>query len=295
MKEKNKKILKGLGISALACVGMFGLTGCSNIKVSQNKVDSLIEMAERTDSRLDEYTDLLEKANRLTKEEAWNLAMLSDFNLMMNVNGIRDNMVISGKSTFNNGEIYEMQQVHYNSETFKSAYNFNGEKVYLSYQLNVSNVVSSELRVIESNYVCTTVQQFPEVADLDNVLGFYTEYGFGIGVKGFKLTFGDLNHYENLENGNVKLVFVGFEKIELDPDGNDYVECLICRTFEYSPEGKIISIKENSRVVDQKGSGEQFESVVEESNYEMEYTLSYGTVDTELVESLIELSETKKK
>ena len=98
MKDKNKKVLKGLGVGALACVGMFGLTGCANIEVSQDKVDSMIETVEKVDNRLDEYIDLLEKANRMTKEEVWNFAKTADFNLMMNVNGLRDNMVVTGIS-----------------------------------------------------------------------------------------------------------------------------------------------------------------------------------------------------
>jgi len=76
MKDKNKKVLKALGVGALACVGMFGLTGCANIEVSQDKFDSMIETVEKADNRLDEYIDLLEQQNQQLQEQNTNLENL---------------------------------------------------------------------------------------------------------------------------------------------------------------------------------------------------------------------------
>ena len=87
MKEKNKKILKGVGVGALALVGMVGLTGCANVEISQEKFNSLVEIAEKADDFMEEQNRLLEEANRMTKEEVWNLAQTADFNMMMNING----------------------------------------------------------------------------------------------------------------------------------------------------------------------------------------------------------------
>ena len=49
MKEKNKKILKVLGVGTLACVGMFGLTGCANISnTDYSRIMESVETVENT-------------------------------------------------------------------------------------------------------------------------------------------------------------------------------------------------------------------------------------------------------
>lgn len=50
MKEKNKKILKGLGVGALACVAMVGLTGCANI--SNTDYDRMMETVETVENTI---------------------------------------------------------------------------------------------------------------------------------------------------------------------------------------------------------------------------------------------------
>ena len=41
MKDKTKNILKGVGVGALACLGMFTLSGCA-IDLSQEQIDKLM-------------------------------------------------------------------------------------------------------------------------------------------------------------------------------------------------------------------------------------------------------------
>lgn len=75
MKEKNKKILKGLGVGALALVGMVGLTGCANI--SKNDYSRIMDSVEITEHTLsgEEASYVFSKAMAkvlYTESDFWN-------------------------------------------------------------------------------------------------------------------------------------------------------------------------------------------------------------------------------
>ncbi len=55
MKENNKKVLKGLGIGALACFGMLTMTGCSVIKISEQEYNRIMDSVEMIENSVDIY------------------------------------------------------------------------------------------------------------------------------------------------------------------------------------------------------------------------------------------------
>ena len=67
MKEKNKKILKGLGVGALACVGMFGLVGCSDVKIEQSDYDRIMSSVETVENSISDFEAATVYYNALNK------------------------------------------------------------------------------------------------------------------------------------------------------------------------------------------------------------------------------------
>ncbi len=307
MKEKNKKILKGLGIGALACVGMVGLTGCSKVEVSQEKVDSMIETVEKVDGRLDDYIDLLEQqnqqlqdqnamleeqnklleqANKLTKEDVWNLAQTADYNLMMNVGGVRDNLKIAMQEVTNDYTI-EGFYMYYNTDSVQSKVS-KEDGLHVSYQKEEDKVVKGRISLSDNDeYICDSIYESTSAKTLEEYIHVYS--GTLPGINSFELTYEDLSHYEILENGNVKLTFVKYDTYQ--QAGNEYVETLETCSFEYTLDAKLVSIEESSKIIYESSGLDEIDGEIE---YTRSYNLSYGTVDVDLVESLVELAEAKR-
>lgn len=96
-KSKKNKILKGLGIGALACLGVFTFAGCS-IELSQDQIDKVMYTVDNADTFMDETLDLLNKQNaELDQEEAWDLYKLAQAKFKLNVDGIRDNVKMTSR------------------------------------------------------------------------------------------------------------------------------------------------------------------------------------------------------
>ncbi len=308
MKEKNKKVLKTLGVGALCLCGALTFAGCSNIEISQEKVDSMVETVEKTDSRLDEYIDLLEQqnanleklleeANKMTKEDVWNLAQTADYNLMMNVDGLRDNLIVTGVR-----EDLGLQQdlmYYYNTSDTKIFAELNGDEecvitgVELWYQTSESNVILADINKTETDYVCGSIEERDESFVFENCIGVYS--GGCPGINGFGLTYDDLSHYQILENGNIKLTFAKNDTYYQNEEQTEYVTALEVYSYEYSLEGKLVSFEINSKTIDYSESVmENMPGLIEELNMEIKYVLTYNAVDVELIESWVELAETKR-
>lgn len=293
MKEKNKKILKGVGVGALALVGMVGLTGCANVKISQDKFDNLVEIAEKADDFMEEQNRLLEEANRMTKEEVWNLAQTADFNMMMNINGLRDNLVVTG--VIEDLGLQQDVMYYYNSSDAKIFAELHGDEgvtnVELWYQKTESNVMWADIDKEGNEFVCKSVEDRGTEADFEYSVGVYRG---GCNINGVGLTYEDFNHYEFLDNGNVKLTFV--KNVEhKNPDNQEgYVITLEDYSFEYSLDGKLMSFKMASRIIEKKGEFENYIGMLEEYTYNYGYIFKYDLIDTELVESWVELAEAKR-
>ncbi len=110
MKEKNKKILKGLGVGALACFGMFAMTGCS-VDFSKDQVDKIMYTVENGDKFMQETMDLVQK------EQAWDLYRLTQSKIFLNDNNVLDNFKIKMQTTDEDGEILNAEVYSYKTTT----------------------------------------------------------------------------------------------------------------------------------------------------------------------------------
>ena len=309
MKERNRKILKSFGVGTLAIFGMVGLTGCANIEVSQEKVDQMIESAEKADVYLDEYLDLLEKqnqqleeqnkllqANKVNKDYVWNMVKTADFNLLNNVDCLRDNLIIDGTMLVGSYESV-MARMLYNSEDLKVfadvTDDFEGELfVEMTYQMGENEVALSRLSKVANDYVCNFAESQGQDVNFDVATEIYSRGIIGIDLYG--LTYDDFDHYELLENGNIKAVFVNDVYNYQQPDGGvestEYEKFYATYIFEYSADGKLVSLDVDMRQVE---TSEAFTGT-ETGNIAINYQLSYGTIDVDLINSWIELSEAKR-
>ena len=290
MKEKNKKILKVLGVSALACVGMFGLTGCANVEISQDKFNNLVEIAEKADGVMQEQNTnlekLLEEAKKMTKEEIWNFAKTVDFNLMTNANGLRDNLLATMEST-EDDSTESMSIWCYNTNEMKVfAELYDGAELW--YQTSESNVILADIDQVDDDYVCTDpIDDKGEDANFDDCIGVYRGSVFGINL--FDLTYDKFSHYEVLENGNIVLTYLDYEYNYQNEAKTDYEKFLVTYVCEYSLDGKLISFKMDLKLIETEGdctSHETFKGG--------KIAFQYGAVDTDLVKSWVELAEAKR-
>ena len=288
MKEKNKKILKGIGVGALACTAMIGLTGCANIKVEQSEVNKLIQSVET----------LKDQSIKMTKEEIWNFAQSADFNLVMNIGGVRDNLVVTAVSE----EMGLQQDIMYiyNTEDTKIFAELSGNEqavitnAELWYQKGESNIVLADIDKAGTGYMCNSVEERDNA--YNTFEGCTGVYGGTIpSLSSFDLTYEKLNHYEVLENGNVRLTFVTNEMVYQNPEETEYVNYLRINTFEYSQDGRLVELEMSYKLVDWELTNiEHRIGMFEELNSTFKYVVSYGTVDADLMESWVELAEAKR-
>ena len=83
-----------------------------------------------------------------------------------------------------------------------------------------------------------------------------------------------------------------FVKREVYGNPNEeYVAALETTYFEYSKEGKLVSFGYDNNILDI--NGEFSEGMLKDLSASCTVSLLYGEVDTELVESWVELSEAK--
>ncbi len=113
MKEKNKNILKKVGVGALACLGVFAFAGCSSVEVSKDQLDTVMETVEQSNQYMQDQIDLLKKQNqelqnqndilkeqnqiledannKLTKEDAVDTIKYAITKISLNIDGVLDN------------------------------------------------------------------------------------------------------------------------------------------------------------------------------------------------------------
>ncbi len=118
MREKNKKILKGLGVSALCLSGGLMFAGCSSIEFSQEQIDKIMYTVDSSDKFMQDTLDLLEKQNnQLNMEQAWNLYELAQTRLLLNDDNIINNMKVSVEFVAPNGESGVSNMFSYETST----------------------------------------------------------------------------------------------------------------------------------------------------------------------------------
>lgn len=302
MKEKNKKILKGIGVGALACVGVLGLTGCSQIEISQNTVDSMIETVEKTDTRLDEYItlleqqnqqlqdqnekleDLLNEANELTKEEILNLCNIAYYNSYFQTNGY-ENVEMTGISG-----IYNVQWSFYTNEAISiMCYIENLNEFNVVYFDNASKkIVTATFSETNGEYTCIDKYTSTDPSNTKYSMG---ESAHPAGCFDL-LEKENLKTYERLENGNYSLLFVT-ETNEYYEEGEEkpFTRTLYA-TIELTQEGKMVSYSAETVLdLDFDCDQETWEDLSHSNIAKGAITYSYGTVDVELMETLYELAQ----
>ncbi|MBE5741085.1 MAG: hypothetical protein E7351_00935 [Clostridiales bacterium] len=215
MKEKNKKILKSIGIGALACLGVFTFAGCSSI-LTDDQVEGMVATVEQSEqfmedtiAQLKEQNELLQSQNsalaeqneilskkEFTKEEAYDLIRLIDVKFDINIDGIRENL----KVIYNeDGNIYTGALSYYtdtyqiimmtSSLGYKNAIYQEGDYVYAC-SFNNTGVLTSKVLLDDKN---TNMEKdytlgwklFDRIESIDNIVNI-----------------------ETLDNGNYKIAFM---------------------------------------------------------------------------------------
>jgi len=187
--------------------------------------------------------------------------------------------------------------LYYNSDSMSVYAALDGDGkvstgVELWYQTNETNVVMADIDKVGNEYICSRIDDRGEDANFESQIGVYR--GSIPTISSFNLSYEDWSHYEILQNGNAKLTFIENKKV-VNPDKEDeYFIALVTYNFEYSINGKLISLNINSGIIEKEGEFENRTGILEEYNSERGYVLTYGTVDTELVESWVEVAEAKR-
>jgi len=289
MKEKTKNILKGIGVGTLACLGMFGLTGCA---FDVNGTDDLNAKLEQLQQTQQETNALL--VNQQVVDSAWNLFKKSYTNLLLNTEGIRDNVVINFTQYqenvalgFYKTSIYktESQETVLMMETSES------DRIMLTFEFeesleggahssgvytSVSNIYRDEFEtktkisgyddiqayIVSSNAITWCIRELAE--DMPNVSEFTKE---------------DICAVEILPNGNYAIEFVSNNLNAGNGTGT-----IISWTVEISEDCKIINHR--TKLIDvnyYEGHQANYSNVGD-----FEITYSYETVDSATILSCID-------
>ena len=243
------------------------------------------EELQKVNDALNEQKELLEKANRLTKEEAWNLAKRADFNLKMNVGGVRDNLVFESVT---DGKQYKM--AYYNSENLKVYGHVEGDSnVYCYYQETDGNVYDVFIKKVEDQNVCTYVYDNGKDDSFEYITRLYDSNIPSI--ESYDCTYEDLNHYEILDNGNVKLTFVKnvIKYEDEDDQTSPYRWVMEIVELEYSLDAKIVAGSYKTVLMHEDEDYSGYSGLEDIS-----FVANYGAVDVEMVESWVELANGKE-
>ena len=83
----------------MLCLSVFVLSGCTQAEIDQTQYDKMINNMQETIQQLkDQNQQLTNLYNQQSlTETAWNLYKTADSNFILNINGVRDNVII--KST----------------------------------------------------------------------------------------------------------------------------------------------------------------------------------------------------
>ena len=275
-----------------------------NENLSGSDVDEIIEQLQASNENMATQIELLESQNanleaqlqqiiaeskKMTKEEAINFAKRADYRLMMNIDGLRDNMLYSVGDP--SGDFKSFKDSYYNVNGIKATLNEDVDETWVTYQLGENKIVSSSIKLDGQEYYSNSIyQENDSSVTFDKCIGIYQ--GNIPSLASLNLTEDDLLCYEVLSNDNLKLVFSRNVIEYSHVDDESYVECLQIYEFEYSKDCKIISCTGKSVVIDSYGPHADLD---EADTFDMKITVEYGTVDVELITHLIEVSENRRK
>ena len=278
MKEKNKKILKGIGVGALALVGMVGLTGCANVKISQEKFDNLIQIAEKAD-------DYMKESTRLTKEEVLNLCQTAYYNSYLQRCGY-ENVVVSG---IYGGET--METMFYSGENVSMVITPSQNDFEVSYyDIELGKLIFANVSYDGENYECTYKYTSDSVDVSQYIRGDSEDVHPASLLLMYTLNENTLKTYQLLNTGNYSLLSVVKEDKNLEEDESKKYTQTTYIDFEITANGCLVSINIQQFIdLDCQITEEEWDSIKENHNFQGEINYSYDSVDAGLVEEFHQL------
>lgn len=212
MKEKNKSILKRLGIGALACFGVFAFAGCSSAEISKEQINTVIE-----------------ENNKLTKEGAMDVVKLAITKLMYNQDNVLDNLKIT---TYNQEEV-KMNLCYYKTNDGVKCYLeslFMGDGDY--YTLMYDDIATVEKRDVVT---CEWVDNYEYFTKTSTIYDEKNAFGSALLDTSIYRLFPmlldleqkDIIGYEMVDNNYVVTFFFNYTEEDGDRIERRYVELII--------------------------------------------------------------------
>ena len=221
MKEKNKKVLKGLGVGALACVGMVGLTGCS-INLNQEQIDKLMYTVDKSDMFMSDILELMENQNtQFDKEQAFNRYKLAENKITLNYDNIWKNLKVT--SSVVGDDDSQVLELYINSNDEKFAICKDSDSLNIIYANDIHNTYFYEKHIFDEIFTKRSEEiNFETQLAQSNFVGSSVAF-----INEIEKNHNDIYNYEVKDNGDevitmVKLVKVQSESSE-DYDINTYI------------------------------------------------------------------------
>ncbi len=266
MKNKTKKLLAGLGLAAVFGVGGLGLTGCS-VELSEEQVEKVMTVVDRSDVFMDETIDLLESSNsELDRKDIAKLYEYSLYKLKVNYGNIWDNMSVEFKQEF-----WEKKEQEFN---FAMTYNF-----FKLGDLNVAYMLSNGTPD-SSSYFDNAESESPTGEDPVPSVSQIRTFTYNVNstfipmLAAGNITEDTIVDYEVLENGDYRVY--ACDTIDLgDGEGSiapAVMECII------SKDGRLLS---KTYVVNQLRS----EAEGDVTTSTVTINVAYGTLNADAVQA----------
>lgn len=250
-----RKIFKSLAVFGIAVLCSISCVGCSlgGAEISQEDLDKTIDVIQSVDEKyqdlideLKEQTEIYESIknnyNTLTKEEAYNLCLLSTNKILLNYNNVLDNLKIEIKQTEGLGNTTVSDTYTYNyfktqDYSLVCLYSEDNEGKHVSfkngnkyidswYSRTPLNAVSgSGSAYIGEEYDYSIRESFEDAA--------YRESEFSMLTTIYDSDL--ISNVELLENGNYKITFTASDIINEE-------EIVIISDYEISQDGKLIKV-----------------------------------------------------
>ena len=277
MKEKNKKILNGLGVGALACFGMFTLTGCT-INLTDEQMEKVMYVVDESEHFMKDTLDLLGKQNaQLDKEDAWNLYKVARTRYLLNDDNIRDNMVLKLTSDDDGG--FEMKI---------SCYRENGSYMVMSEYSETDKIFwySYDYKTYkyENRDGDAPSKILLGVGEVENFLNL----GVYISIDAYKCEKEDIVKCDIAENGNYIITFINeFEYKDEDVEDSPVLyDCCIYLESEITPDGRFVRDNIIQGELNNRETGEYINEIIVGS-----LSFEYLTVDVEKMTTMLETAK----
>jgi len=275
MKEKTKKVIKTLGVGALLCAGAFTFAGCSlnaeDKALVENKVAELQQQLAENNALLEEQNNLINQ--QLLVDRAWGLIQTALAELLINIDGVRDNLVME----------YTLAQetsiqVFYKTSSGDYVFAQDNHVVYednsgmYSYRYNDKDDLYEKVKLGDWN---SMEVYFVEELNSFNFVGDATKE--------------NITSVEILNNGDYKITIVYNRNKELEYTSQQVATIL---ELVISPDGKCSSIKKSNMDIQKwEGNDDEGDETSAWIYKDGMIEFKYGAVDVE--EVLTKLEEAK--